>query len=128
MPDHRISRLVFVYNADSGLFNALADWAHKILSPQTYACRLCAVTYDNFGMRREWKQFVQSLGVPVEFLHRDELRRKYGVTDVPLPAVLAPDDLGLRVWLDADAVNACRTSHQLMDSIRTRLAEDTSSQ
>lgn len=122
-----ISRLIFVYNADSGLFNALADWAHKILSPETYACRLCAVTYDNFGMRREWRQFVESLGMPVEFLHRDELRRKYGVMDVPLPAVFAPDGHGLRVWLDAADVNACRTLNELMDLIRTRLAGDASS-
>lgn len=121
-----LSRLIFVYNADSGLFNALADWAHKILSPETYACRLCAVTYDNFGMRREWKQFVQSLGVPIEFLHRDELKQKYGVAAVPLPAVFAPDGRGLRVWLDAAAVNACRTLDELMELIRTRLAEDAS--
>ena len=37
-------RLLFVYNADTGLFNALADSAHKILSPQTYQWVLCEVT------------------------------------------------------------------------------------
>ncbi len=28
--------IVFVYNADSGLFNALPDIAHKTFSPATY--------------------------------------------------------------------------------------------
>ena len=29
--------LLFVYNADSGLFNTMADIGHKLLSPETYA-------------------------------------------------------------------------------------------
>jgi hypothetical protein len=38
-------KLLFVYNADSGLAAALFDSAHKLLSPQTYACNLCALTH-----------------------------------------------------------------------------------
>ncbi|MCF7977351.1 hypothetical protein U5801_08255 [Lamprobacter modestohalophilus] len=37
--------LIFVYNADTGLFNQLADAAHKAFSADTYACNLCRVTY-----------------------------------------------------------------------------------
>jgi len=37
-------RLLFVYNADTGRFNRLADAAHKVLSPQAYQCVLCKVT------------------------------------------------------------------------------------
>jgi hypothetical protein len=113
-------RLIFVYNADSGLFNALADWAHKIFSPETYACGLCAVTYHHLGRRREWKQFVQALGLPVEFLHRDELRQRYGIAGVPLPAVFVHEDTGVRLWLDAEAVNACHTLEELMTLVITR--------
>ncbi len=43
--------LVFVYNADSGLFNTVTGMAHKIFSPGTYECNLCALTYSTFGMR-----------------------------------------------------------------------------
>jgi len=46
-----MSKLIFVYNADSGLLNAMKDWAHKIVSPETYPCSLCALTYNNLGMR-----------------------------------------------------------------------------
>ena len=42
--------LILVYNADSGFFNALADSAHKLLSPSTYDCRLCALTYGAIQM------------------------------------------------------------------------------
>jgi hypothetical protein len=105
--------LVFVYNADSGVFNALADSAHKIFSPDTYACNLCALTHTAFGMRGEWKRFLEGLGVPLEFLHADELKSRYGLEGVPLPAVFEKDDASLRVMADADAINACRTLDDL---------------
>ena len=80
--------LVFVYNADSGLFNVVSDIAHKIFAPETYACNLCAITYGNFAMRAEWKDFLESLAVDLEFLHRDELAERYGLAALPLPAIL----------------------------------------
>ena len=79
--------LVFVYNADSGLVSTLLDIGHKIVSPQTYSCNLCAITHSTFKMRDEWKQFVAQLNCPVEFLHRDELSERYGLRDISLPAI-----------------------------------------
>lgn len=37
--------LIFVYNAKSGLISAFGDMVHKIVSPATYPCSLCALTY-----------------------------------------------------------------------------------
>ena len=79
--------LLFVYNADSGPLNALLDFGHKIVSPGTYPCSLCRLTFGPFGMRREWREFTQGLRVPLEFLHADELRERYGTQDAALPAV-----------------------------------------
>lgn len=105
--------LVFVYNADSGVFNTLADVAHKIFSPDTYACNLCALTHTAFGMRGEWKSFLEGLGRPLEFLHADELRSRYGLRDVPLPAVFERDGASLRLAISADEINACGTLEEL---------------
>src|ERR1044072_6993652 len=105
--------LVFVYNADSGVFNTLADVAHKIFSPDTYACNLCALTHTAFGMRAEWKHFLEGLGVPLEFLHADELKSRYGLEGVALPAVFEKEDGALRVVAGADAINACATLEEL---------------
>ena len=107
------SALVFVYNAESGVFNALADAAHKIFSPRTYACNLCALTHTALGMRGEWKRFLEGLGVPLEFLHADELRSRYRLEGVPLPAVFEKDGVSLRVLAGADAINACGTLDEL---------------
>ncbi len=110
---HARPALVFVYNADSGVFNTLADAAHKIFSPQTYACNLCALTHTAIGMRREWKRFLDGLDSPLEFLHADELKARYGVDGVPLPAVFKRDGERLEVLVGADSINACRTLDDL---------------
>ena len=114
--------LVFVYNADTGVFNALADMAHKIFSPQTYACNLCAITHSNFGMRQEWREFIESLDATVEFLHADELRREHGIGDVALPAVFRKVDGGLEPWIGALEINECRGMEELKTLISEKMS------
>lgn len=116
--------LVFVYNADSGVFNALADAAHKIFSPRTYACNLCALTYGAARMRGEWKEFLGGLNRPLEFLHADELAERHGLKGVALPAVFIEGGGGLKVLADAEAVNACRTLDELKRLVAEGLARE----
>ena len=111
--------LVFVYNAASGLFNTVADAAHKIFSPETYQCQLCALTHSTFGMRQGWKRFLETLDRPLEFLHADELAERYGVSQVPLPAVFEREGGRVEVLLDAASINACRTLDELQQLIKS---------
>jgi hypothetical protein len=113
--------LVFVYNADSGFVSTLLDIGHKIVSPQTYSCNLCAITHSTFSMRDEWKNFVAGLGVPIEFLHRDELEKQYGMRDVGLPAVFRRADDTLETWISREEINNCHSLEDLERLIRTRL-------
>ena len=101
--------LVFVYNADSGLFNAVADMAHKLFSPQTYRCNLCALTYSTFGMRQSWKLFLEALDRPLEFLHADELRSRYQLSAVPLPVIFKKEGDALKLLIDAGAIKQSPT-------------------
>jgi hypothetical protein len=80
-------RLLFVYNADGGLLNAFRDAAHKLASPETYPCSLCATTYGAVAMRPEWRDYVARLPCPAAFFHRDEFRRAWPNCDEALPAV-----------------------------------------
>jgi len=114
--------IVFVYNADSGLFNTLTDIAHKIFSPQTYECNLCAITYGNFAIRDEWRQFLETLDTGLEFLHRDELLRDYGLVDVKLPAIFRKSAAGLQLWITAEEINGCRELAELQRLIVGKLA------
>lgn len=114
-------KLIFVYNAESGMFNALTDLAHKTLSPETYSCNLCALTYSTFGMRREWKGFLENLDLSFEFLHADEMREIYQANGAPLPAVFIKEDEKLRVLIEAAEINECRTLGELKHLIGEKL-------
>lgn len=116
--------LVFVYNADSGVFNTLADAAHKIFSPRTYACNLCALTHTAVRMRGDWREFLDRLGLPLEFLHADELAARYNLTGVTLPAVFTKDGGELSMLAGADSINACRTLDDLKRLILEGLARE----
>jgi hypothetical protein len=113
--------LVFVYHADSGIFNAATDLAHKIFSPGTYKCALCALTYATFGMRGEWKEFLETLKRPLEFLHADELKSLYSVSDVQLPAVFEKEGKQLKLLIDADSINACSTIADLKRLVKEKI-------
>ncbi len=113
--------LIFVYNADSGFVNTLLDIGHKIVSPQTYACNLCAITHSTFSMRDEWKNFVAGLGVPVEFLHRDELEKQYGLRAPELPAIFRKTDGALEPWINREEINRCHSLTDLERLINSRL-------
>ena len=110
--------LLFVYNADSGIFNTLSDIAHKILSPDTYECNLCAITHSHFSMRKPWADFLETLNVELEFLHRDELDKQYGKQDATLPAIFfKKEDNELTVAITAEEIN----KHQTMDDLKVAI-------
>lgn len=80
-------RLIFVYNADSGLLNTLMDIGHKIIKPETYTCNLCNLTFGNFTENQKWKEFRESTNIEMEFLHRDEFEEKYHI-ELDCPVIL----------------------------------------
>ncbi len=101
-------KLIFVYNADSGLFNTLTDIAHKLFSPHSYPCTLCALTHSPVAMRGAWKAFIAGLDAECEFLHRDQFRTRYPTLEIPLPAVLYENGGDARLCLPADSINQCQ--------------------
>lgn len=107
-------KLVFVYNADNGLFNAIAATAHRIFSPATYECALCLYTYSVRGMNREWKHFLESLGCSLDFYYRTEFRAAYPQRDIRLPAVLVDRGNGLELLIQFDEIKACGNLEELI--------------
>jgi hypothetical protein len=92
--------LIFVYNADTGKWNGYMDIMHKIFSPSTYSCSLCAITYGTFSIKEEWAAFKKTLKIPLTFLHKDEWKEQYTI-DEPLPAVFLKRNKDITVWIDA---------------------------
>lgn len=111
------TRLLFVYNADSGLFNTLTDIAHKAFSPSTYNCNLCAITHDLLKEKGEWKNFVASLGIDTEFLHKDEFNSKYGEHADSFPAIYLIDENTMNLAVTADELNVMSGIEQLKNKV-----------
>ncbi len=118
------SKLLFVYYADSGLFNTMADIGHKLLSPETYACDLCALTHGYFSEKRQWREFVESLGPECVFLHRDQFRERYPQDTTPLPAVFIATGNGIRPCIEAQQLRDCRSLNQLQELIREQCIKE----
>lgn len=117
--------IIFVYNADSGLFNTLADMAHKTFAPETYSCNLCAITFGTFGMRSEWRHFLESLDIDMEFLHRNELQEQHRCIATELPAIFIKKTAGSEQLITAGEINACSSMAELKKLIVEKLAEHT---
>ena len=118
--------LILVYNADSGFFNIVKDGLHKIVSPSTYQCNLCAITYGTVKMKDEWKAFIDKLKIPAEFLHRDEFLRKlkthpHNIRNAKFPAVFLDKGGKISLFITHNEINECKTLKDLMSLITKKL-------
>lgn len=110
------SKLIFVYNADSGLINTFIDIGHKVISPQTYQCNLCALTFGVISEQKQWKQFRQESKTEMEFLHRDEFEQKYS-QKFEYPVVLKEDN-GLIVLIEKTELNEMKSLNELIEKVQ----------
>ena len=117
--------LLLVYNADSGFFNALTDSAHKMFSPSTYECRLCALTYGAVQMHLEWAVFLRSLPLSVSFLHRDEFRSQFATVKTDLPAVFLVSRARTHLLIGAAEIKQCKSLKDLEELLQSQAYEAT---
>ncbi|MGB5227110.1 GTPase [Eudoraea sp.] len=128
MENHQEARLIFVYNANSGLRNALLDGAHKALSPQTYQCNLCDLTFGLISEKETWKKFRKEEGWGMEFLHKDEFNKQYASKfgyKFEFPIVLVAVNNELQVFVSTKELNELENTDALIDLIKNREKEMT---
>jgi len=134
MSEESEKKLIFVYNAESGgAFTALKDTLHKTFRKSTYQCNLCAVTFGAFGMKRDWKNFVNDLDVSVEFkkkdkfkfefLHKDEFNQKYDIKDAKFPSAYLLDNTSLDLFITQDEMNAVKSIDELKELVNKKIEE-----
>ncbi len=126
MKDTKLQKLIFVYNADSGIRNMIMDSAHKIFSPDTYECSLCDITYGAFTENSVWKNFRKETDLQMEFLHKDEFAKAYASKfghKFTFPIVLAETNDGLEVLVKTEELNSLENATGLIDLIQERLKQ-----
>lgn len=119
--------LILVYNANSGFFNTIRDGLHKVLSPSTYQCNLCALTYSTLKMKDEWRVFISRLKIPSKFLHRDEFLRMlethpHNIIDIEFPAVFLRAEEKVSLLITSEEIARCKTLKDLMNLITKSLS------
>jgi hypothetical protein len=112
--DNNKKKIIFVYNADGGMINTIKDFWKKILSPSAYDCQLCMVSWGNFSMKKDWKEYVENLKYPVEFLHRDEFYKEFPENKEEFPCALILQDGNLDLLINKDEMNAVKNSEELI--------------
>ena len=109
MEKRRIDRLIFVFSADSGTLNAMLDSAKKLL--RIKGCTLCAITHGLAGEKSEWRDCKEELGVPIDYVHRDEVSENLrSVVGDKLPCVVAQTGEDLVFLLGPDVLERCQGS------------------
>ncbi len=110
-------RLIFVYNADGGLVQGLLDSVHKTLSPATYPCSLCAITYGALRMDTKWRKWLKALPIPVAFYHKDDTPYR----GFALPVVLCERGGQVESFIDAETLDGLGSLDALIAAMEARL-------
>jgi len=112
--------LLFVYNAQSDLWNKSLDIAHKIISPTTYNCDLCALTHGNFSERKVWTTFKNSTDFQFAFMYKDEFLKQYGEgLGIEFPVILnISQQERPEVVVDAIRLRQLSSVEQLIDVLQ----------
>ena len=114
--------LLFVYNANSGLFNSLTDYVHKIVSPETYSCNLCKITYGNFGKKKKWSNFINNLNEDVSFTYRELFIKDYPeMISAKLPAVFKVIGHEINIILSEIEINKCTNIDELIALVEKKI-------
>ena len=116
------SELIFIYNAKSGIVNEFLDFAHKIISPSTYNCNLCTISYGNFTMKKKWSDYISSLPVRSTFTYKDKVS-EYGYDNIKLPSIIFQDKSKSKVIISSEEINKLKKIDQLINILSDRLRD-----
>lgn len=114
-------KLIFVYNANSGKLNALLDAGHKLISPSTYPCSLCALTYDTFSENSIWKNFRESSDLDMVFYHKDEFETTFPNVKIAYPSILKLEGRMLTTILNDEILNDISNVEVLIERLKANL-------
>lgn len=112
-----MQQLLFVYNAKSGFINSALDLGHKLLSPNTYSCNLCAITHTTFSENKAWTNFRDQSKMDMEFYHLDEFEKEFFGQEFNYPAVLLRNGDDLKEYVSSAELNAMKDVEELISKL-----------
>ncbi len=110
-----IERLTFIYDANSSLVGELKYWLGSWVGATH--CALCDITHHKFGKRRTFTECAGRLGVPIEYLHRNQLGTELAALTVgKLPCVVGHAAEGDVILLAGDQLEGFSGDVDAFDS------------
>ena len=105
MAEGVVTSLVGVYDADGTIIGEVSYWLGARIGRAH--CSLCDVTHVMFTERASWREWRQSLTVPFELFHRDDMPADVAAALTALPAVAARTGESVLLVLDHQTLETC---------------------
>ncbi|MHA1478922.1 MAG: hypothetical protein ACTSPU_12065, partial [Promethearchaeota archaeon] len=74
-----------------------------------------------FGAKKEWKSFINDLGINTEFLHKDEFLEKYDIKDAKYPSAYILKNGNLTLFISQKEMNKVTTLTEMEDLVSSKL-------
>ena len=117
-----MDRIYGVYNADGGIMGELAYVWGKIRG--TVHCALCDITHRGVSKKKQWKEFENSLKVPIELLHINEQESALAqFTEGKTPCVVGDYSGELRIVMNAEDLEECSKSVDKFESFISKIID-----
>jgi len=113
--------LLFVYNLDKGSLSDIKDHQYSSAPAKAPACNLCALISSPVGMKKAWKRFISDLGIPAEYLYREEFGKQFALSQFAAPGVFIQLGGSLILLASGDEINRCATTDDLITLVQQRV-------
>lgn len=122
MGKRKVDRLLFVFDAHSGKWNAFVDSVKKAFG--LGGCALCGITHGLTGEKAAWKEYKEKFGVPIDYVHKDEIDPDLKKTaEGNLPCVISVVEGEPILLIPSDVLERCNGSvSELEERIRRHCA------
>jgi hypothetical protein len=90
-------------------------------SAKTPRCNLFALISSPVGVKKAWKRFINDLGFPSSFLHRDEFFQLCGTQKLSVPAVYIQTGKSFHILINTDEINRLDSTDILIGLVTQRL-------
>ena len=116
--------IYFIYNAKGDAFSVIGDFFHKSLSPKTYPCKLCDLSYGPIMKKKVWKDFLDTLDIDYKFLYKNEIGEFSNRID-ELPVILIGKKDNVEILLSKEEIDRSKDIYALIDNISLKIQKRT---
>ena len=112
--------LYFIYNANNDFVSIISDFIHKEISPKTYPCELCSLSYGTFTKKDKWKEFLNELNYEYSFVYKNE---DHGLEfdEKKLPMIIIKSNEETQILVTKKELRNCNNVEALINLIKHKL-------